>query len=206
MGLVQPDVQEKRPVAVPPDEVDGVGRALADLRRGPAGAPVEHRPLVDAVGLGRRRARGLAVGEVPLAEVPGAVAGRPQEARQRRRARIEPVGHPPRTVLARVREVLVHAPPRRILPGHHRRAARRADGVEDVELPEVDALRGQLVQVRRAEPRRAVGGEVAPAPVVGEDEDDVGARGRSRAAEGSRGEDEQQQAEEHRGERAFSAR
>jgi hypothetical protein len=41
----------------------------------------------------------------------------------------------------------------------------------------VSSLRSQSVEVRGFQIRMAVGGEIAPAPVVGEDEDDIGAKG-----------------------------
>ena len=60
------------------------------------------------------------------------------------------------------------------MPRHHRRAARRAHGIEHIELLEIRALAGEPVEVRRLQPRMPVADKIAPAPVVGEDEDDVG--------------------------------
>ena len=54
----------------------------------------------------------------------------------------------------------------------------------------VRALAGKPVEVRGLQPRMAVGGEIAPAPIVGEDEDDVGVggwgSGRQRGGEGEK--------------------
>ena len=68
-----------------------------------------------------------------------------------------------------------------VLAGHEAAARRRADGAAGVGLGEAHALGGQAVQVRREDVLLAVAAEVAVAEVVGQDEDDVGARRLSRA-------------------------
>ena len=173
VALVQPDVDEEGLVAVRLDEGHGVRSGVVQAGDRPALAAVEDRGLVVAVGVGCRSALGLGVGEMPLAEVGGAVAGLLEEAGQRGRVRVEPVGHASGVVLGRRREMLVDGVPGRVTPGHQGRAAGRADGVEHVELEEVRALSGEPVDVGGLQPRMAVAREVAPAPVVGEDDDDV---------------------------------
>ena len=76
-------------------------------------------------------------------------------------------------ILCGRREVLVNGKPRRIVSRHHRRAAWRTDRIEHVELLEVCPLACEPVEVRRLEPRMPVAREVAPAPVIGEDENNI---------------------------------
>ena len=61
----------------------------------------------------------------------------------------------------------------RITPGHQGRARRRAHRLH-VELRELRALRGELVEVRRLDVRASVEADILPAEVVGDDVDDVG--------------------------------
>ena len=116
----------------------------------------------------------VAVGQMPLAEVRRAIARLLEKTRQRRRLRIEPVGHAALMILSRRGKVLMNAVPRRVMPRHHRRAARRADRVEHIELLKIRPFAGQPVKVRRLQPRMPVTRQIAPTPVVGKDEDDVG--------------------------------
>ena len=62
------------------------------------------------------------------------------------------------------------------MPCHHRRATRRTHGIQHIELLKVRALAGELVEVRRLQPRMPVTRQIPPAPVIGEDEDDVRTR------------------------------
>jgi len=66
-----------------------------------------------------------------------------------------------------------HVQPRGMLAGEERRTARRADG-HRVGMGEAKALLRESVEVRRLMQIRAVAAEVAPAQIIGEDEDDVG--------------------------------
>ena len=79
-----------------------------------------------------------------------------------------------------------HAAAHRQPPGHQGRAAGRAVGRARVEVRPPLALRGHPVEMRRAYRGMAVGSEVAPAQVVGHDQDDV-RRGRRRALAAERG-------------------
>jgi hypothetical protein len=50
-------------------------------------------------------------------------------------------------------------------------------GLSTLNCWKVRALAGQLIEVRRLQPSVAMAGEIAPAPVVGINEDDVGLLG-----------------------------
>lgn len=71
-------------------------------------------------------------------------------------------------------EMLMNAVPRRVMPRHHRCAARRADGIEHIELAEIDPFAGKPIDVWRFQPRMLMARQIAPAPIIGEDENDVG--------------------------------
>ena len=64
-----------------------------------------------------------------------------------------------------------------IAPGEDGGAAGAALGVGGEGVGEEDAFAGDAIEVGRAEPLGAVGSGVAVGPVVGDDEEDVGAAG-----------------------------
>jgi hypothetical protein len=79
-----------------------------------------------------------------------------------------------------------HAAAGVIPPGEEFRPRRRADRA-DVEAIEQRAGSGQGIDVRRSQVRVAVNAEIAPALIVGEDDDDVGTRRGCRRREACRG-------------------
>jgi len=98
----------------------------------------------------------VAVGQIQLAEVRGAITRLFQKTRQRGCLRIQPVGHAAFMILCRRGEMLMNGIPRRIIPGHHRRATRRAHRIEHIELLEVEALAREPVKFWRFQPRMPV--------------------------------------------------
>ena len=176
VALVEPNIEEERAVFVGGDKFYGVFRRGVQIGGGGFGAAVENGELVEAVGGGCGCAVGVAVGEVPFAEVRGAVTGLLEKTRGSGRTRVQPVGHVAREILRRRGKVLVNAEARGKHARHRGGAAGRAHGIEDVELVEVGAFARESVEVRRPQPRVPVRREIAPAPVVGENEDDVGWR------------------------------
>ena len=71
------------------------------------------------------------------------------------------------------------------VPGHYRRAARRTNSTGNCEAMEIGAFLCQPVNVRRLDVRMPVTAQVTPAPIVGEDKENIwstflGANGRSR--------------------------
>ena len=107
--------------------------------------------LVKAIGAHRRAVRHVA--NVPLANVRRAITGGFEIACSGGCLAIQPVGHL-RTGAAA--EDIVNSESRRIAPRHRRHAARRAHGIEHIELLEVRALAGQAVEIRRLQPSAAV--------------------------------------------------
>ena len=121
--------------------------------------------LVEALSL--RQSRRALVSQSPLADERRAIAARPED-----------LGHRDVAVLERQLAVAADAAVARVQPGHQGGARRRADGAARVVLREPRALRGQAIDVGRAELLLPVRGEVTPAEIVGVDEDDIGrARG-----------------------------
>ena len=113
--------------------------------------------------------------EVPFAEMGGCVARLPEEAGEGRDGGVEEVGHASAEVVGFGREVAVDAMAGGKLAGWEGGAAGGAHRAADVELGEEGALGGETVEVGRFDSAVAVATEVAPAEIVGEDEDDVGA-------------------------------
>jgi hypothetical protein len=66
-----------------------------------------------------------------------------------------------------------HADAIGITAGHQCRARRGADRLRNIETREPRALRGETIDVRRADVFRAVTTDIAVAKIVGEDEHDV---------------------------------
>ena len=118
--------------------------------------------LVEALVGGLAASFRAIAAEVPLAEERGRVAGRLQRLGD---------GDLPQRDAARLRG----AGSNRVASGHQRRARHRA-GELDVEVVEADAFSGELVEARRdVAAHAAIGADLAPAEVVGKDQDDVGA-------------------------------
>jgi len=124
-----------------------------------AAAPVRDGVLEAALV----RAEGLGVAEVPLAEVPGPVAGLLERVGER--PLVFPEQRPPSNSMPDAGAVAVMA-------GEQPRARRRACGAH-VEVSEPHALGMQLVEVRRLDPFIPVRPDLTVALVVGEDENHV---------------------------------
>ena len=122
------------------------------------------------------RAMGVAVAQVPLAEVPGGVAGAPEEIGHRRQF---PAHH--RTPLTDGGAAVAHRVDARQQLAACRRAHRR-----HVEVREAHALGVQPVHVRRLQHGIAVSGKITVALVIGHDEDDVGLACRAGGRSGAR--------------------
>ena len=175
-----PDVQVERPRAVLLDETD----AFVDDKLAGPGAEiwiafvparaigVDRAVVVEAVGFGTGRP--LAAAEVPFSEVRRGVARLLQNAREGGHGGVEPVRHSPGLVHFGRREVAVDLVPRRKMTGRERRAAGRTDRIVHVELREEGSLAGQSIQVGSLDVAMAVAAEIAPAQVVGENENNVG--------------------------------
>ena len=193
MCLVNPEIEVERLVVVFADEThrvigggDGLEGGTDGIVRA-AGLAIDaaafedafartrpHRRIIVAVFRRQRRfdARSLPA-QVPLAKVRRGVTGFLEHARQQRCFRIEPVRHAACHILCMAGEVLMHAMPRRILAGNDRGAAGRAHGIAHGELMEVGALACEAVEIRCLQMRMPVAGEIAKAPVIGVDEEDV---------------------------------
>ena len=177
MALVEPDVEEERSRLVCGDEPRGVVGCRVQIGGGGFGAAVEDGELVEAVGGGDGRAVRVAIGQMPFAEVRRTVSGLLEKTRGGRGAGVEPVRHAAGLVLFGGGEVLVDPEARGEHARHRGGATRRAHGIKDIELVKISSLARQPVEVRRLQPGVSVGGKIAPTPVVGENEDDVRARG-----------------------------
>ena len=140
--------RELHPLRVARPHVVGVGEAEV---------------VVEAVA---RREEGRQVAEVPLAVDRRRVPAALQHLGERRLA----LGD---AVRRGGEERAQDADAVRVGAGEQRRARGRADGLRHVEVGEAHALRGQPVDVRRADARRAVGADVAVAEVVRVHEHDV---------------------------------
>ena len=172
--LVNPSVDEERFALARFNEGRRVRRRGMKVGGLPFRTAVEDGELVVAIRLRLRCALGQPTSQMPLAEVRRAIARLFEKARQRWRIRVQPVGHAALVILRRLREVLMHGIPRRIMPRHHSRATRRADGAEHIELLEVRALTSEPVQIWRLQKRMSVARQIPPPPVVGKNEDNVG--------------------------------
>ncbi len=191
-------------VPVDPGErlVDDPVVGVLDARPGPAGpvrvlllrdvaqghallVPVEERrvvvvgvPLVEVaeerVEAHAARVAGRAgLAEAPLAEESGRVAGVAEEVSDRPLARAQRLDVDPVPAGVAADAHVAH-----VAAGHEDGARRRADRRARVEVGEAEALGREAVDARRADELLAVGAHVSVAEVVGDDEDDVGARGR----------------------------
>ncbi len=127
-----------------------------------------HEPVEGVV----ERPRPRLVAEMPLADRHGAVAGAVQHLRQR-----DVVARAQADLAAR-RERRADADAERVATRQQRRTRRRARGRWRVGARGAHALARHGVEVRRAVHGVAVRRKVAVSHVVGEDDDDVGARGR----------------------------
>ena len=177
MAGVERHIAKERPRLVLFDEAHGrIGEHIGDesfRRRADAivlelwievvreKAAAEAEELIEALAA---RGRGMIGAVVPFAEATGGIACGLQRLGQRHFIAMH---H-----FEAVRRV-DHMQPRMMPPGEQRRTRRRADGA-DVEILEFDALCSQPVERRRGEFRIAMATQIAPAHVIGEDEEDVG--------------------------------
>ena len=173
MALMNPRIDEERLVMVCFDEGCCVRRRAMQICRGPTCAAVEHHRFIITVGRWRRCAVCLRIGQMPFPKVRRAVTRLMKEMRQRGRFRIQPVGHVSLLVLLWRSEVLMDGIAGWIMSGHQSGAAGRAYWIENIEVLKIRPLAGQAINVRRLQPRMPMARQVAPAPVIGEDEDHV---------------------------------
>ena len=146
---MEPDVEEERLGLVGCDKLNGIFGRGVQIGRGGFGTAIEDGKFIEAVGGGRGCAVGVAIGEVPLTEMAGAVAGLLEKTRVIGGPRVEPVRHIAREILCRRGKVFVNAETRRKHPGHRSGATRRADGIEHIKLVEIGALAGETIEVWR---------------------------------------------------------
>ncbi|MEN9633397.1 MAG: hypothetical protein RL077_1801 [Verrucomicrobiota bacterium] len=158
-----------------------VGVGGIDRRAALAGADEVETVFLDGGSVG-------VVAEMPFADVRGGVAGGAKRACDVGHAGLQPVAHAARGVRRLGGIVAVDAVARRNLPGEKTAAAGRADGSGDIKLGEQRAIGGEPVEVGRLGEGVTVAAQIAPAEIVGEDEEDVGPSGRVRG-----GSDEAQQ-------------
>ena len=131
---------------------------------------------VEAIGRDRRRVSDVSLpAHMPLAEMPGGVAGLLKGARQHRRLRIKPLGHAALVVVVPVAQKGGDLPALGILAGRDRRARRRTDRRVHVELLKANALGRHPVDIGGAGILVAEAGKISPAHIVDEKENDVGA-------------------------------
>src|SRR4051812_12110646 len=111
---------------------------------------------------------------MPFAEMAGDVARTLEQTRQRHRLWVEPVHLAGRAILRRCANRLMHAEPGGEPSGREGHAARRTDRTADIKLIEFGPLTRELVKVWRIDQFVAVAAQISPAPIVGQNEDDVG--------------------------------
>ena len=87
---------------------------------------------------------------------------------------LEPIRHPALLVALDGREVPVDGVPSRELSGQDGRPAGGANTAGNRELVELAAFQGKTIDVGRLQIGVPVAAEVTPAPVIGQDEDNVG--------------------------------
>jgi len=153
------------------DERDRVARVF--MHRHLLAGTIESAVGIVAVFARQRRVRNHVVGEVPLAEVGGGVPALFQKPRQQRSLRVQPIGHVPPLVAGDPGEVSVDVVAGGEVACHHGGAARRTNPAGDGEAMEISALGRQPVDIRRLDIRMPVTAKIAPAPVIGKDEEDV---------------------------------
>jgi hypothetical protein len=102
------------------------------------------------------------------------VAGFLQQARQHGGLGVKPVDHAGFDVAFDRSEVTVHKMTGGKLAGHHGGAARGADGMIDGEILEIGALRSHAIEPGSLAEGAAMDAEIAVAPIVGENEDNIG--------------------------------
>ena len=176
LGAVHPGDRAPKAFGVGPDllrlRVAGLEREREELRSHPF--KIGQR---DVITVGRDRGGIVDVAlaaEVPFAKMSGRVADVLQRAGERRRLQIQPLGVTVTVVIGAVTEEGVDAPALRVLACHESAPRRGADRRVDVELGETETFGCQPIDVRGLRFRVAEAGEVAPAHVIDEHEDDVG--------------------------------
>ena len=196
VGVVQPEVDEAGRVPVRPEELQGpidhppgavppLHRVVrrpdpvprGDVRVGLGALPGAGPEVIPVRGELRRIPDVPAAAEVPLADVGGGVPGRLQHPGERGGLGGEEVGLLARPVPGPRLEVAGDPPAGRELAGDDPAPRRRADRGGDIEPGEPDALLRHPVEVRDLGGHAAGTAQVAPAEVVGEDEDHVRPRG-----------------------------
>src|SRR5690349_7280874 len=105
--------------------------------------------------------------------MPRGVARIVQRSRQSWRARVEPLGHSAPLIFGSIIEVRRDVPARGILARREGNARWRADRSVDVELLESNPFGCETVDIRGFDFLVAEAGEVAPAHIVDQDENDI---------------------------------
>ena len=169
-----PGAGARRPVGVE----HRLGGASREVRR-PAGEQAE--VLVEAP---RQRLLRRPPAEVPLADVAGRVAGPAHEVAEGPFVRRQP------DLDVAARRVELVAVALGVAAGHQPRPRRAAHRGRDVGGGEPHAVAGEPVEPRRPHDGAAVAAEIAPAEVVGDDENHVGPRRRLGGGDAGGGQEE----------------
>jgi hypothetical protein len=183
----------ERPVLVPPDEVARLaGQRMGEIGAGPCrfltvkyaghAAVIDLREIgnagvmhaVEFVEAAFERSEFRRRAAMPFAEQAGAIALLPEIARQGWKFRLQPDIVAMHFAQDRLEQASGMA--RGIAPGHQRQPRRRTRRGAGITVHELHALFGHAVEMRRREIRPSVTGQIGPAEIVGEDEDDIGGR------------------------------
>ena len=183
-------VHKKRFVFVLVDEADRfvrepVGKILALGAIGQRRNSIRREEVFRArlVGAGDDEVEAVLVGiiffatQVPLADAGRRVAGVVKHVGHRRffeRQVFRPIGHDQLGVIRHLAgDPIGDVQPGRVFAGEQGGTRRRAHGARGIVLREFHAVARELVDVRRFVELAAVAGQVGPAQIVGEDEDEV---------------------------------
>ena len=104
----------------------------------------------------------------------GGITGFLQKSREERRTGVEPVGHVAPGIAGHPGKVPINIVTGGKVSGHHRGATRRTDPTGYREPVKVRTLPRKAINIRGLDIRVTVTPEIPPAPVIGEDEQDVG--------------------------------
>jgi hypothetical protein len=189
---------KERPLAVPGDEgfrlaLQPIGQVFAGGRRRQPDSVIgaEHRFMAAEVVAGEIDVEALVLreetraAEVPFADAGGGVAAGAEGLGERglREGKLAGVGgrHDLAAAVpldAGLANRVGHAAAGRPAPGEKAGPGGRANRGGRVGVGEAHAFAGQPIDVRRADVRVAVAGEIAPAEIVDQEEDEVDRRGR----------------------------
>ena len=177
MRLMQPNIDEEGPIFMTTNEINRSRTCLGrpDLDAG----NVESAILVKSVFGWQRRVRDMTICQMPLAKVTGDIACLLEKLGKQRQPGIQPVRHPRLLMVLHRGKMLVNTMPRRELSRHHRGSTGRTNGIVDGELLKIDPFLRHPVEVGCLTERAAMYAKIPVAPVIGENEDNVGTLGHS---------------------------